>query len=50
MSVHDPILPLNIESNSVGGVRVLAEKLLNFFDEVKPENVDYAALKGFLEK
>ena len=50
MSVHDPILPLNIESNSVGGVRVLAEKLLNFFDEVKPENVDYAALKEFLGK
>ena len=50
MSVHDPILPLNIESNSVGGVRVLAEKLLKFFDEVKPENVDYAALREFLEK
>ena len=50
MSVHDPILPLNIESNSVGGVRVLAEKLLKFFDEVKPENVDYAALKEFLAK
>ena len=50
MSVHDPILPLNIESNSVGGVRVLAEKLLKFFDEVKPENVDYAALKEFLGK
>ena len=50
MSVHDPILPLNIESNSVGGVRVLAEKLLNFFDEVKPENVDYAALREFLAK
>ena len=29
---------------------MLAEKLLAFFDQVKPENVDYAALKGFLEK
>ena len=30
MSVHDPILPLNLESNVEGGVRVLAKKLLTF--------------------
>lgn len=28
LSVHDPVLPLNIESNSEGGV----EKILSFFD------------------
>ena len=29
---------------------MLAEKLLAFFDQVKPENVDYAALREFLGK
>ena len=30
LSVHDPILPLNIESDSVGGVSVIKEKVLGF--------------------
>ena len=28
MSLHDPVMPINFESNTVGGNRVLAEKLL----------------------
>ena len=31
LSVHDPILPLNIESNMAGGVRQIIEKLKEFF-------------------
>lgn len=31
LSVHDPILPLNIESNTAGGVRKIKDKLAGFF-------------------
>ncbi len=31
LSVHDPILPLNVESNSPGGVARMGEKLREFF-------------------
>lgn len=31
LSVHDPVMPLNIESNVNGGCRVIAQKLLPFF-------------------
>ncbi len=30
LSVHDPIMPLNIESDSVGGVGIIKEKLYEF--------------------
>lgn len=30
MSVHDPIIPVNIESNYRGGVKKMAEILANF--------------------
>ena len=30
LSVHDPILPLNIESDSAGGVEIIKEKVLSF--------------------
>ena len=30
MSLHDPLMPLNIESNSPGGVHQIAEKLVGF--------------------
>lgn len=30
MSLHDPLMPLNIESNSPGGVKMIAEALLPF--------------------
>ena len=48
MSVHDPILPLNLESNTVGGVRILAEKLLTFFEQADTTNIDYTCLQDFL--
>jgi len=42
MSLHDPILPLNIESSEVGGVEKIAATLRSFFAEV--EGVDSSAL------
>lgn len=32
LSVHDPVLPLNIESNKVGGVNVILDDLKAFFE------------------
>ena len=31
LSVHDPILPINVESNAAGGAAVIREKLRAFF-------------------
>lgn len=31
LSVHDPVMPLNIESDSAGGCRIIAKGLLEFF-------------------
>lgn len=30
LSVHDPIMPLNVESDSIGGVDIIIEKLMKF--------------------
>lgn len=38
MSVHDPILPLNVESNSEGGVRQILEQLAPFFTDAQGVN------------
>jgi phosphomannomutase len=44
LSLHDPVLPLNIESNVEGGVSKIANKLIEFFQD-KPD-LDMTALKG----
>ena len=33
LSVHDPILPLNIESDRVGGVKIIEDKILSYLRE-----------------
>jgi len=35
LSVHDPIMPLNIESDSVGGVEIIKNKLYEFLNTTK---------------
>ena len=40
MSLHDPVMPINIESNSIGGNRVLAKKLLNMLKDFGFLNTD----------
>ena len=41
LSLHDPVLPLNIESNVAGGVAKISKRLLEFFDTV--ESLDLSA-------
>ncbi len=48
MSLHDPIMPLNIESNSTGGVKIIAKKILEFIKE--HELVNFENLTKFIEK
>jgi phosphomannomutase len=38
LSLHDPVLPLNIESNSTGGVELIASRLRPFFEQFKELN------------
>ena len=33
LSLHDPLLPLNIESNSVGGAKIIASELAAFIEK-----------------
>ena len=47
LSLHDPLLPLNIESNSVGGTKKIAAELAQFI--AKYENLDAAALLNFVK-
>ena len=47
LSLHDPLLPLNIESNSVGGVKTIAKELVAFLADF--DQLDTAALKNFCE-
>lgn len=47
MSLHDPLMPLNIESDSPGGCRIIAEKLAAFLAPF--EKLDQSKLKAFLQ-
>ncbi|MDB9312543.1 phosphomannomutase/phosphoglucomutase [Spirulina sp. CS-785/01] len=44
LSLHDPVIPLNIESNVEGGVSQIAQKLLGFLQQF--EQLDLAAFEG----
>ena len=46
LSVHDPILPLNIESNTEGGCKQIAELLYEFLKQF--EDIDIQPLKGYI--
>ena len=47
LSVHDPVMPLNVESNVNGGCKLIAAKLAAFLDGVT--GLDIAPLKDFLK-
>ena len=47
LSLHDPVLPLNIESDSPGGVRVIAAALCDFLKT--QEGVDASPLLRYVE-
>jgi len=48
LSLHDPLLPLNIESNTKGGVKQIAEELYQFLKE--QSHLDLTALQTFLNQ
>ena len=47
LSLHDPLMPLNIESDSVGGVKVIAKELYAFLSGCK--QLDTACLAEFVK-
>lgn len=46
LSVHDPIMPLNIESDVKGGVKLIAEEFYSFIS--KMDKLDISSLEDFL--
>jgi phosphomannomutase len=46
LSLHDPVIPLNIESNVKGGVNSIVDRLLSFFQT--QEFLDLAALQQYI--
>ena len=48
LSVHDPILPLNVESDTAGGVRVILEKLHEYLKTC--EGIDISPVESFLAR
>ncbi len=48
LSVHDPIMPLNIESNSAGGVKKIAK---DFYEFIKAfELLDLTSIESFIKE
>ena len=47
LSLHDPLLPLNIESNTTGGAKIIAEELAKFIAVY--EKLDATALMNFVK-
>lgn len=47
MSVHDPVMPINFESNSVGGNKIMAERLLKLLG--KYDFLDLDNLKKIIQ-
>ena len=47
MSLHDPLMPLNIESDSVGGVLRIARELFSFLSRF--DKLDTAKLAEFVK-
>ncbi len=47
LSLHDPLLPLNIESNTVGGAKIIASKLYEFIKNY--DKLDFSSLENFIK-
>ena len=46
LSVHDPVLPLNLESDVKGGVKFMASALLAVLSDV--EGIDLGKLRDYI--
>ena len=40
MSLHEPIMPINVESNTAGGNKIILRTLLNFLEKYPFLNLD----------
>ena len=47
MSLHDPLMPLNIESDSVGGSKIIAKELYEFIKNY--DKLDSSSLENFIK-
>lgn len=47
LSVHDPLMPLNIESNQIGGAKLIARELECFFEQC--QGLDIKPIKEFMQ-
>lgn len=47
LSLHDPLLPLNIESNDQGGAKIIANELIGFI--TKFDKLDVSSLLSYVE-
>jgi len=47
LSLHDPLLPLNIETNSLGGEKIIAKELANFIKNY--DKLDSSSLMNFIK-
>ncbi len=47
LSVHDPIMPLNIESDSIGGTKTIAREIIGLLE--KFEQLDIEVIKNFID-
>lgn len=48
LSVHDPVMPMNVESDSVGGVKKIVEMIADFFRNC--QFLDTSAMEEFLSE
>lgn len=48
LSLHDPLMPLNIESRIPGGVKVIASKVMEFLSNFS--NLDISSIKSYIDK
>ena len=46
LSLHDPLLPLNIESNTVGGAKIIAKELMTFLQDQK--DLDLSKIQAYI--
>ena len=47
LSVHDPLMPLNIESNQIGGTKLIVRELKSFFEQC--QGLDITSIKEFIK-
>ncbi len=47
LSLHDPLLPLNVESDEIGGAKIIAQKIYQFIK--KFDKLDLTSIENFIK-